>query len=119
MSIDRGDRSRRAAPIPAVPIAARRHAAHEFGHAEMPFAAPSSPTTSAEMETKRLRIRMEALEHLLVLLLANINSQELDPVLELVNDISFSQQAGADAEVARVVEHMIRLVERSDRLRVP
>lgn len=77
---------------------------------------PSLPT-AGELEVARLRIRMEALEHLTIILLAQSGRQQLDEVRGLALDIPFQTDPNLDAEMRRAVTHMIRLIERSDLLR--
>jgi hypothetical protein len=59
---------------------------------------------------------MEALEHLVIILLADTKSRDVDTVRELLNDMSFWTDPSHDAESRHAAAHMIRLVERSDRL---
>ena len=73
--------------------------------------------TLADIAIARLRYRMEALEHLVIILLADTKSPGVDNVRELLNDMSFWTDPGHNAESRRAAAHMIRLVERSDRLR--
>jgi hypothetical protein len=77
----------------------------------------SMPPTAGELEVARLRIRMEALEHLTIILLAQSGRHELDEVRGLALDIPFQTDPNLDTEMRRAVAHMIRLIERSDLLR--
>jgi hypothetical protein len=85
-----------------------------------PLNAPHSsakPPTPVELEVARLRIRTEALEHLMIIILAQSSRYELDEVRGLAHDIPFQTDPNLDAEMRRAVAHMIRLIERSDPLR--
>lgn len=91
-------------------------------HAEPYHATPTVhdtvPTpTPADIAIARLRIRMEALEHLVIILLADTKSRDVDTVRELLNNIPFWTDPSHNAESTRAAAHMIGLVERSDRLR--
>ena len=73
--------------------------------------------TLADTEIGRLRFRMEALEHLVIILLADTKSRDVDAVRELLNETAFWTDPSHNAESRRAAAHMIRLVERSDRMR--
>jgi len=59
---------------------------------------------------------MEALEHLVIILLADNRTQDVDAVRNLLNDIPFWTDPSHTVESRCAAAHMIRLVERSDGL---
>lgn len=108
----------RASPMPQVAVHARRDADGGSGLFLPHYATPTLRSTSRsptldELQLARLRIRMEALEHLIIILLADTITQNLDAVRRLVNDIPFRTDPNLDAKMNRAAAHMICLVCRT------
>ena len=77
---------------------------------------PQLPTL-LEIEVARLRVRMQALEHLVIVLLGATPTRELEMIRGLADDREFQSDANRDAEISQAAALMIHLVERSDGLR--
>jgi hypothetical protein len=110
--------------ISTTPTSARatHKAAVDFEHDEAHRTASNGhdamqKPTIADTSIARLRIRMEALEHLVIILLADNQSRGVRSVRELLNDVPFWTDPTHNVESRCAAAHMIRLVERSDRLR--